>query len=51
MRPMATDTNDFPKMRESGCIYVDKTAYIHRMASCEGLRFYFKKENNEEHLR
>ena len=25
MRPIATDTNDFPKLRGNGCIYVDKT--------------------------
>lgn len=41
MRPIATDTNDFPKLRENGCIYVDKTAYIHRMVSCEGTSLYF----------
>ena len=25
MRPIATDTNDFPRLRNDGCIYVDKT--------------------------
>ena len=25
MRPIATDTNDFPKPMGNGCIYVDKT--------------------------
>ena len=41
MRPIATDTNDFPKMRERGCIYVDKTEYVHRMVSdaCTNLFF------------
>ena len=24
MRPIATDTNDFPKLRGNGCIYVDE---------------------------
>ena len=33
MRPIATDTNDFPKLRERGCIYVDKTEFVHRMVS------------------
>ena len=23
-RPIATDTNDFPKLRGKGCIYIDK---------------------------
>ena len=41
MRPIATDTSDFPKLREKGCIYVDKTAFVHRMVSCEGTSLYF----------
>ncbi|MBE6383939.1 MAG: hypothetical protein E7049_13130 [Lentisphaerae bacterium] len=41
MRPIATDTNDFPKLRERGCIYVDKTEFVHRMVSCEGTSLYF----------
>ena len=24
MRPIATDTNDFPRLRREGCIYVDR---------------------------
>ncbi len=24
MKPIATDTHDFPKLREKGCIYVDE---------------------------
>ena len=28
-----TDTCDFQKMREMGCVYVDKTAYFHRLAT------------------
>lgn len=27
MRPIATDTADFPSLRKKGCIYVDKTMY------------------------
>lgn len=27
MRPIATDTHDFPSLRRDGCIYVDKTAH------------------------
>ncbi len=41
MRPIATDTNDFPKLREKGCIYVDKTEYIYRMASDVGTDLFF----------
>ena len=41
MRPIATDTNDFPKLRERGCIYVDKTEYVHRMVSDANTRLFF----------
>ena len=41
MRPIATDTNDFPKLRESGCIYVDKTRFIHHMLSAVGTSLFF----------
>ena len=33
MNPIATDTGDFPKPREKGCIFVGKTAFVHRMVS------------------
>ena len=41
MRPIATDTNDFPKLREKGCIYVDKTEYVHRMVSDVNTSLFF----------
>ena len=41
MRPIATDTNDFPKLREKGCIYVDKTEFVHRMVSDVGTNLFF----------
>ena len=41
MRPIATDTNDFPKLRERGCIYVDKTEFVHRMVSDANTRLFF----------
>ena len=41
MKPIATDTHDFPKLREKGCIYVDKTEYIHRLASDVGTNLFF----------
>ena len=41
MRPIATDTHDFPSLRERGCIYVDKTMFMHRMASDVGTNLFF----------
>ena len=29
MRPIATDTHDFPSLRKDGKIYVDKMRYIY----------------------
>ena len=37
MRPIATDT----KLRGKGCIYVDKTAYVHRMVSDPNTQLFF----------
>ncbi len=33
LQPIMTDSGDFPKIRENRCVYVDKTAYFHRLAS------------------
>ena len=41
MKPIATDTHDFPSLRKDGCIYVDKTMYIHRLVSKVGSKLYF----------
>ena len=41
MREIATTTSDFPDLRRSGGIYVDKTAYFHRLASSLTTRMYF----------
>ena len=41
MRPIATDTHDFPKLRSKGCIYVDKTEFLHRMVSDVGTSLFF----------
>ena len=41
MRPIATDTHDFPKLREKGCIYVDKTMYMHRLVTDVGTNLFF----------
>ena len=41
LRPIARDTSDFAKLRRSGAIYVDKTAYFHRLISGSGLDCVF----------
>ena len=41
LRPLATDTHDFPSMRRRGCIYVDKTAFIHRLVTDVNSRLFF----------
>ena len=41
MRPIATDTHDFPSIRRDGCIYVDKTMFIHRLVTTVGLKLFF----------
>ena len=41
MKPIATDTNDFPRLRGENCIYVDKTEYVHRLVSQPGSRLFF----------
>jgi len=41
MKPLATDTHDFPKLREKGCIYVDKTRFIHRLVTDVGTSLFF----------
>ncbi len=41
MRPIATDTHDFPKLRQKECIYVDKTMFLHRMVSDVGTNLFF----------
>ena len=41
MRPIATDTHDFPSIRKDGKMYVDKTEFVHRMVSDANTRLYF----------
>ncbi len=41
MKPIAADTNDFPRLRRENCIYVDKTEYVHRLVSQPGSRLFF----------
>jgi len=41
MKPIAVNTSDFQDIIDSGCLYVDKTAYLHRLISTQGLKFCF----------
>ncbi len=41
MKPIATDTHDFPSLRRDGCIYVDKTKFLHRLVTTIGSRLFF----------
>ena len=41
MRPIATDTHDFPAIRRDGKIYVDKTMFMHRLVTDPNARLFF----------
>ena len=41
MRPIATDTHDFPSIRRDGKIYVDKTMFIHRLVADNNSKLFF----------
>ena len=41
MKPIATSTSDFADLIRKGGIYVDKTAYFHRLVSNEMNRLLF----------
>ena len=41
MKPIATSTSDFADLIRHGGIYVDKTAYFHRLVSNEMNRLLF----------
>ena len=41
LQPIAKDTADFPELRRRGCVYVDKTAYFHRLITSLEARCYF----------
>ena len=41
MRPIATDTADFPSLRKRGCIYVDKTMFMHRLIDTNEAKLFF----------
>ena len=41
MRPIATDIADFETLRKAGQIYVDKTAYFHRLITDPSRQYFF----------
>ena len=41
LQPIAIDSGDFRELRENGCVYVDKTAYCHRLVTNPGARRFF----------
>ncbi|MBR6057389.1 MAG: AAA family ATPase [Victivallales bacterium] len=41
LQPIPTDTHDFPEIRGNGCIYVDKTAFFHRLITRKDARRFF----------
>ena len=41
MKPIATNIADFETLRKEGLVYVDKTAYLHKMISTKGSTFFF----------
>ena len=41
MRPIATDTHDFPSIRRDGKIYVDKTMFMHRLVTDSDAKLFF----------
>ena len=44
MQPIATDTSSFVEIREKGCVYVDKTAYFHKLATDpNGSKFFLAR--------
>ncbi len=44
LQPIARDTSDFPELREKRCVYVDKTAYFHRLiTSVEASRYFIAR--------
>ena len=41
MKPITKDNCDFPTLRKSGCVYVDKTSWLHRLATDPEARLFF----------
>jgi len=43
LRPIATDTHDFPSLRKAGKIYVDKTMFIHRLVTDPNTKLFSRR--------
>ncbi len=43
LQPIITDSSDFPEMRTKGCVYVDKTAFFHKLISGMNARFFLSR--------
>ena len=41
LQPIAQDTGDFPELRQNKCVYVDKTAYFHKLITRLDARRFF----------
>ena len=41
MQTISVDTNDFAEIRQRGYLYVDKTAWLHRLATAAGRKLFF----------
>ncbi|MBR4616352.1 MAG: AAA family ATPase [Kiritimatiellae bacterium] len=41
MKPISKNNCDFPSLRQSGCLYVEKTAWLYRMATDPEAFFFF----------
>ena len=41
MQTVNIDSNDFGEIRRRGYVYVDKTAWFHRLATAEGRKLFF----------
>ena len=41
MQTVNKDSNDFGEIRREGYVYVDKTAWFHRLASAKGENMFF----------
>ncbi len=41
MQTISKDSNDFAEIRRNGYVYVDKTAWLHRLATAKGEKMFF----------
>ena len=41
MQTISKNNCDFPTLRQSGCLYVDKTAWLHRLATDVEAKLFF----------